>query len=209
MSDSLNNKGILFIVSGFAGTGKSTITRGLVEQYDCYELSVSATTRTPREYEVHGREYFFISKEDFEKLIGNDELLEHAQYLDNYYGTPKKWVESRLDAGKDIILEIEMQGALQIKEKHPDSVLIFLLPPSIDELRDRLKKRGSEPPEQIEKRISRAKEEIQYIEKYDYLVINDVIEKTIDIVHNIVQSEKFKADRAGKNVEEYIINFKE
>lgn len=203
----MNKRGKLFIVSGFAGTGKSTITKGLVKNYDCYELSISATTRPARGNEQHGREYFFLSKEEFEGLIEAEGFLEHAIYLDHHYGTPKEWVNSRLEEGKDVILEIEMQGALQIKANIPDCLLIFLLPPSIEELEKRLINRGTETSEQIANRIRRAKEEVDYIQHYDYIVINEDVEKTIEIVHNIVQSEKYKVNCNLDFVRDYIRDF--
>ena len=200
----MNSKGILFVVSGFAGTGKSTITKGLASKYDSYVLSVSATTRTIREGEVDGKDYFFLSREEFERRIKEDLFLEHAEYVGNYYGTPKDWVEEKLSENKDVILEIEMQGAIQIKEKNPECVLIFLLPPSFEELKRRLVDRGTDAADVIEKRLNRAKEEIDFIDKYDYVVINEDIEKSIDMVHNIVQSEKSLVSR---NLED-IINYK-
>jgi len=203
----MNERGILFIVSGFAGTGKSTITRGLIQKYDCYELSISATTRPARGNEQHGREYFFLSREEFEALIEAEGFLEHALYLDNYYGTPKEWVDRKLSEGKDVILEIEMQGALQIKKNIPSCLLIFLLPPSIEELERRITSRGTETPEQIANRLNRAKEEVDFMQYYDYLVINEDVEKTIDMVHNIVQSEKNRVERNLDFIEQYITDF--
>ena len=203
----MNEKGILFIVSGFAGTGKSTITQGLIKKYGCYELSISATTRPAREGEEHGREYFFMNKEDFESQIEDGNFLEYARYLDNYYGTPKKWVDEKLASGQNVILEIEMQGALQIKGKFPKSLLIFVLPPSAEELEHRLTSRGTETKEQIAKRIARAKEEVEFIEKYDYVIVNEDIEKSINIVHNIVMSEKFRVSRNTDEIKAYVADF--
>ena len=203
----MNEKGILFIVSGFAGTGKSTITQGLIKKYGCYELSISATTRSARAGEEHGREYFFMSKDEFENQIEDGNFLEYARYLDNYYGTPKKWVDDKLSKGQNVILEIEMQGALQIKGKFPESLLIFVLPPCNEELEKRLTSRGTETKEQIAKRILRAKEEVDFIEKYDYVIVNEDIEKSINIVHNIVQSEKFRVSRNTQEIKEYVEDF--
>ena len=145
----MKKRGILIVVSGFSGAGKGTVMRALLEKYDNYALSISATTRNPREGEVDGREYFFKTTEEFEKMIAQDELIEYARYVNNYYGTPKAYVEEQLAAGKDVILEIEIQGALKIKKKFPEAVLIFVTPPSAGELRNRLAGRGTETPEKI------------------------------------------------------------
>ena len=134
----MKEKGILIVVSGFSGSGKGTIMRELLKKYDNYALSVSATTRAPRPGEEEGREYFFKSTEEFEKMIAKDELIEYARYVDNYYGTPRVYVEEQLEAGKDVVLEIEIQGALKVKEKFPDTLLLFVTPPSAQELRSRL-----------------------------------------------------------------------
>ena len=146
-------KGILLILSGFAGSGKGTIVKELLKGYDNYALSVSATTRSPRPGEEDGREYFFKTVEEFEAMIAADKLLEHARYVDNYYGTPAEYVEEMLNSGKDVILEIEQQGALQIKEKRPDALLLFVMPPSVEEVYNRLKLRGTENEETIMKRM--------------------------------------------------------
>ncbi|MDY3714527.1 MAG: guanylate kinase, partial [Blautia sp.] len=134
----MSDRGMLAVVSGFSGAGKGTLMKRLLEKYDCYALSVSATTRAPRDGEEHGREYFFHTKEEFEELILQDALIEYAKYVDNYYGTPKSYVEKQLEAGKDVILEIEIQGALKVKEKLPDTLLLFVTPPSAEELKRRL-----------------------------------------------------------------------
>lgn len=154
----MKEKGILIVVSGFSGSGKGTIMRELLKKYDNYALSVSATTRVPRPGEEEGREYFFKSTEEFEKMIAKDELIEYARYVDNYYGTPRVYVEEQLEAGKDVVLEIEIQGALKVKEKFPDTLLLFVTPPSAQELRSRLVGRGTETMDVIEYRMSRAKE---------------------------------------------------
>jgi len=186
----LNKKGILLIVSGFAGSGKGTIMKDLTSRYDNYALSISATTRNPRPGEENGREYFFKTKEEFEAMIEADELLEHACYVGNYYGTPKEYVESQLNQGKDVILEIEIQGALLVKEKNPEALLIFVMPPSVEEIYNRLKGRGTETEEVIMKRMNRGAEEILEVSKYDYILINDVVSECTDRLHNIVQSAK-------------------
>lgn len=151
----MTGNGLLFIVSGFSGAGKGTIMKELIRRYDNYALSVSATTRKPRPGEVHGKDYFFISREEFEKMIREDALIEYATYAGNYYGTPRKYVEEMMAAGKDVILEIEVQGAQKIKEKMPETERIFVTPPSAEELRRRLTDRGSETEEEIEKRLRR------------------------------------------------------
>ena len=138
----MREKGILIVVSGFSGSGKGTIMKELLKQYDNYALSISATTRNPRPGEEDGREYFFKTVEDFEKMIAKEELIEYARYVDNYYGTPRAYVEEQLEAGKDVILEIEIQGALKVKEKFPDTLLLFVTPPSAEELKSRLVGRG-------------------------------------------------------------------
>ena len=184
----INRKGIIIVVSGFSGAGKGTLMKALTGKYDNYALSVSATTRNPRPGEVNGREYFFVSNEEFEKLIQENGLIEHAGYVDHYYGTPRKFVEDKLSQGIDVILEIEIQGALQIKEQYPDAVLLFVMPPSVTELEKRLRGRGTETEEVILQRLKRAREESVGIEKYDYLVINDDLEQCTERLHNIIEA---------------------
>ncbi len=184
----INRKGIIIVVSGFSGAGKGTLMKALTGKYDNYALSVSATTRNPRPGEVNGREYFFVSNEEFEKLIQENGLIEHAGYVDHYYGTPRKFVEDKLSQGIDVILEIEIQGALQIKEQYPDAVLLFVMPPSAAELEKRLRGRGTETEEVILQRLKRAREESVGIEKYDYLVINDDLEQCTERLHNIIEA---------------------
>ena len=187
----MNNNGVLLIVSGPAGAGKGTICKEIIKKYpDQYALSISATSRKPRHTEENGREYFFKTREEFEEMIRNDQLLEYADYLNNYYGTPKKWVLDRIDEGINVILEIEVQGGAQIKEKYPDALLVFIMPPDMEELKNRLIGRGTETPEQIENRLRRAEEEIKISEKYDHIIVNDVVEKSVEMLHNIVQLYK-------------------
>lgn len=189
-------KGLLIIISGFSGTGKGTAIKKLLELYpNDYCLSISATTRNPREGEVHGREYFFKTKEDFEEMIMKQELIEYTQYVDNYYGTPKEYVEDQMDAGHNIILEIEIDGALNVKKLYPDALLIFLLPPSIKELEKRLRERGTESDDVIADRIKRASEESKVIREYDYVVVNDTIDDCVSTIHNIVEIEGLKVYR--------------
>ena len=192
MSD---RKGLLVVISGFSGAGKGTLMKELLKKYDNYALSISATTRQPREGEMHGREYFFMSKEEFEQLIKEEKLIEYASYVGNYYGTPSSFVEEQRDAGKDVILEIEVQGALQVKEKFPDTVLLFVTPPSAAELVSRLRGRGTETEEVISKRMEQAVTESALMNKYDYLVINDSLQEAVETMHNILQMEHDKMSR--------------
>ena len=189
------NKGVLTVVSGFSGSGKGTIMKALLKKYDNYALSISATTRSPREGERNGREYFFKTKEEFQRLIEEDQLIEYAQYVENYYGTPREYVERCLDDGKDVILEVEVQGARKVKEKIPEAVLIFVTPPSAEELRARLVGRGTESMEVIESRLSRANEEAVVMPDYDYLLVNDDLEQCVEAMHGIIQAERCKMRR--------------
>ena len=179
----MEKRGILLVVSGFSGAGKGTLMKELLHRYENYALSVSATTRKPREGEEEGREYFFKTREEFEQMIADGELIEYACYVGNYYGTPKAYVEQKLEEGRDVILEIEIQGARKVKECFPDTVLLFVSPPSAEELRRRLTKRGTESAEVIESRLSRAVEEADGIEDYDYFVINDDLDACVEHVH--------------------------
>ena len=196
------NRGILVVLSGFSGSGKGTVVKEIMKKYsDQYALSISATTRAPRPGETDGIEYFFKTREEFEAMIAGDELVEYAQYVSNYYGTPKADVEQQLSAGKDVILEIEIQGALKVKEKFPETLLMFMTPPDADELKRRLIGRGTETMEVIESRLSRAVEEAQGIEEYDYLLINDQLEECVEQFHNIVTNEKSRVFRNLENIE--------
>lgn len=181
-------KGIMIVVSGFSGAGKGTLMKKLVQEYDNYALSVSATTRKPRPGEENGREYFFLNKEEFEQKIAANGLIEYACYCDNYYGTPRAYVEEQLAAGKDVILEIEIQGALKIKRRYPDALLLFVMPPCAAELRRRLEGRGTETKEVIDKRMRRAIEEAEDIEEYEYIVINDDLDICVRDLHEIIKA---------------------
>ena len=185
----MNKEGILIVVSGFSGAGKGTIMKALLERYDNYALSISATTRNPRPGEEEGKAYFFKTTEEFEKLIAKDDLIEYAMYVGNYYGTPKAYVEEQLRAGKDVILEIEIQGALKVKEKFPNTLLLFVTPPSAEELRKRLEGRGTETQEVIDGRMKRAIEEAEYMDQYDYLVVNDELDVCVEEMHHLIQGE--------------------
>ena len=191
----MKEKGILIVVSGFSGSGKGTIMKEMMRQYDNYALSISATTRNPRPGEEDGREYFFKTVEEFEKMIAKDELIEYARYVDNYYGTPRAYVEEQLDAGKDVILEIEIQGALKVKEKFPETLLLFVTPPTAKELRNRLVGRGTETMDVIDFRMNRAKEEAEGMDQYDYLIINDVLQDCVEQMHRIIQGEHRRSFR--------------
>ena len=191
----MSKKGNLVIISGFSGAGKGTVVKGLMARYDCYALSVSATTRAPREGEVNGREYFFKTREEFEEMIRQDALYEYAQYVSNYYGTPKAYVQEQLDAGKDVILEIEVQGALKVKEKNPKALLLIVTPPSAEELKKRLQGRGTETEEVINERMRRAADESELMDRYEYLVINDQLEKCVEEVHQLIQRERFRMEQ--------------
>ena len=183
-------KGILVVASGFSGAGKGTIMKKLMSEHcENYALSISATTRAPRPGEAHGVDYFFITTEEFEAMIEHDELVEYAKYVSNYYGTPRAYVEEQLNAGKNVILEIEIQGALKIKEKFPDTVLMFITAPSAEELKNRLIGRGTETQEVIDARLSRAYEESLGVENYDYLVVNDDLEECVALVNEIIYKE--------------------
>ena len=189
----MNKKGILIVVSGFSGAGKGTLMKELMRKYpENYALSISATTRGPRDGEVDGREYFFLSREKFEKMIANNELIEYAKYVENYYGTPRAYVEKMLDEGKDVILEIEIQGALNIKKKFPDALLVFIVPPTAKDLKKRLIGRGTESAEVIEKRLRRAAEESDGMDSYDYIVVNDDVDTCVEDLHSLIRSSHFK-----------------
>lgn len=192
----MNREGILAVVSGFSGAGKGTLMKEMLSEYsDQYALSISATTRAPREGEADGREYFFKTKEQFLQMIEADELIEHACYVDNYYGTPKSYVLEQLKAGKDVILEIEIQGALAVKKKFPDTLLLFITPPSAAELEHRLRGRGTETEEVIKNRLKRAVEEAKYMDRYDYILVNDDLNTCVQEMHELIQAQKHKVSR--------------
>lgn len=190
----MDKNGLLVIVSGPSGAGKGTVVSELIK-YDNYALSTSVTTRTARNGEIDGVHYFFRSNQEFEKMIEENQLLEYAKFCEHYYGTPIFYVEEQLKKGKNVILEIEVQGALQVKEKFKDAILIFLTPPNIMELRKRLETRATETKEKIDMRMKRAKEEIKLINKYDYIVINNVVSEAVLDIDNIVNTEKKAAKR--------------
>ena len=195
-------KGILIVVSGFSGSGKGTIMKQLLEAYpNHYALSISATTRSPRPGEIHGREYFFVSEAEFKSMIEEHALIEFAKYVNNYYGTPREYVLQQLELGKDVILEIEIQGALKVKESYPDTLLLFVSPPSAAELKNRLTGRGTEEEAVIASRLSRAWQEVQGVENYDYFIVNDDLEECVQEVHAIIQSEHSRIKRRSALIE--------
>ena len=188
----MSRKGSLIIISGFSGAGKGTVVKALTAAHDNYALSISATTRDPREGEVNGREYFFKTTEEFEELIRQDALYEYAQYVSHYYGTPKAYVQEQREAGKDVILEIEVQGALAVKKMDPEALLLFVTPPSAQELKRRLVARGTESMEVILQRLARAREEAKLMDQYDYLVINDDLNACVEEIHRLVMRERLR-----------------
>ena len=208
MSD--QKRGILTIISGFSGAGKGTVVGRLLEKYpERYKLSISATTRSPRNGEEHGVHYFFKSDEEFQQMIENDAFLEYAQYVEHSYGTPRQYVEENLAAGYDVILEIEIQGALKVKEKFPDTLLLFVAPPSAQELKHRLVGRGTETMEVINSRMSRAAEEAEGMENYDYLIINDTLEECVEQMHSVIQAEHLRCSRNTNFIEKIQKELKE
>ena len=194
----MSERGILTVISGFSGSGKGTVMKEIINKYDDYALSISATTRSPREGEVDGREYFFKTEEEFKNMISNNELVEYAQYVGNYYGTPKQYVEEQLEAGRNVILEIEIQGALKVRDLFPDTVLLFITPPSAAELEKRLRGRGTEDDATIRARLKRATEEADGVENYDYIVINRDVTECAAEINKIVESKRnIAAKRLG------------
>ncbi len=187
MKKMTHNKGIIAVISGFSGAGKGTVVNGLTSRYG-YSVSISATTRASRQGEEDGKDYFFKTKKEFEQMIKEEKLIEYAKYVDNYYGTPKDYVFGKINSGQDVLLEIEMQGALQVKKKFPEVSLIFITPPDAAELKNRLVKRGTEKPDVIEKRVMRAVEECSFMPEYDYIMVNDDLEKCITQMHSLIQS---------------------
>lgn len=194
------SQGLLLVVSGPSGAGKGTICKELRAQVPEIQYSVSATTRSPRSGEIDGQHYFFVSKEQFEDMIANNGLLEWAKVYSNYYGTPIDAVRESIDRGQDIILEIDIQGALQIKEKFPQGIFIFVAPPSLSELRRRIVTRGTDAPEKIEERMNCTQEELTHIPEYDYIVVNDELEQAVAKVKAIIVAEKCKPSRTEVHI---------
>ena len=194
----MEEKGILFILSGPSGVGKGTVRQKLFEQDTNLKYSISMTTRDKRPGEIDGKDYFYKTKEEFEELIQENQLIEYAEYVNNYYGTPRTYVEEMMELGHDVFLEIEVQGALQVKENFPQGVFIFLIPPSLDELREHIVGRGTESDELVRNRLNEARKEIEMMDAYDYVVVNDQIENAVRKVQAIVQSEHCKRERIAK-----------
>ncbi len=186
----MTKKGSLTVISGFSGAGKGTIMKELLKKHPEYALSVSVTTRSPRPGEKDGVDYHFLTQQEFDRMVAEDGLLEHAGYVDHCYGTPRRYVEDSIAAGKDVILEIEVQGARQIKEKCPDAIFLFVTPPSARELHHRLTFRGTESEEVIRERMQRAAEEAGEMAWYDYLIVNDDLEEAVELVHRTIQEAK-------------------
>lgn len=191
----LVERGLLFILSGPSGVGKGTVCAALRKTNENVKYSVSATSRAPRVGEIDGVNYFFKTKIEFEEMIKNDEFLEWAQYVNNYYGTPRSFVNEMLDQGKDVILEIEVQGALQVKERYPEGIFIFLAPPDMDELQTRIRNRGTESDEVILNRMNKAKEEIDMMAQYDYVVVNDEVDLAVKRIEAILTAEHCRLER--------------
>lgn len=189
----MNEHGMLVVVSGFSGAGKGTLMKELLNRYENYALSISATTRTPRTGEVDGKDYFFVTEEHFNDMIEKEELIEYAQYVNHSYGTPKEYVLNQMKMGKDVILEIEIQGALKVKERFPEAILLFVMPPNAQELKRRLIGRGTESMEVINARLRRASEEAQGMEAYDYILINDEIDTCVEEMHLMIQVQHKRA----------------
>lgn len=191
-----HDKGILFVLSGPSGVGKGTVRKAIMQEQNLnLHYSISVTTRTPRDEEVDGVDYFFKTKEEFQQMIKNNELLEWAEYVGNYYGTPIRYVQDMLDNGKDVLLEIEVQGALQVKERFPNAVFIFLMPPSFYELRNRITNRGTEEAKLIDERMDVARKEVEQMIHYDYLVENDEVQLACERIKSIIFAEHYRKER--------------
>ncbi|MDO5038151.1 guanylate kinase [Clostridium sp.] len=196
----MSKKGVLLVISGPSGAGKGTICKALLEKHKEIYLSVSATTREPRNGEVEGVNYFFLKKEDFLQKVEEGDFLEHAEVYGNYYGTPKSSVQKMIDEGRDVILEIDIQGALKVKENCEEGIFIFILPPSMEELKQRIIKRGSETPESLMRRFKSAYKEINYISKYNYAVVNDEVDTAVSKIEAIITAEKCRVDRMKNKI---------
>lgn len=200
----MGERGLLLVISGPSGAGKGTICKALLDKHDFW-ISVSATTRQPRQGEIDGKNYYFITKENFKNRIEQDDFLEYAEVYGNFYGTPKSSVLQMLDSGKDVILEIDIQGALKVKEAFKEGIFIFILPPSMEELKQRIIRRGSETPESLMTRFKSAYKEINYVSKYSYAVVNDTVDEAVKKIESIVVAERCRVDR----MKDTILNSKE
>ncbi|WP_010530484.1 guanylate kinase [Lentibacillus jeotgali] len=194
----IDENGILFVLSGPSGVGKGTVRRELFERANDLKYSISMTTREIRPGESEGVDYFYKTNEEFERMIEAGQLLEYARFVNNYYGTPRKYVEDTLQDGKDVFLEIEVQGAMQVKKNFPEGVFIFLFPPSLEELKNRIVERGTESQELVLKRLKEAQNEIDMMDAYDYVVVNDDVDAAVTKVQSIIQSEHCKRERIAK-----------
>ncbi|WP_025728040.1 guanylate kinase [Atopobacter phocae] len=196
----MSKRGLLIVLSGPSGVGKGTVRGAIFKKNQQFSYSISATTRPMRPGERDGIDYFFKSREEFIQMIDQGKLLEYAEYVGNFYGTPLDYVNQMLDEGQDVFLEIEVQGALQVKEKMPDGIFIFLSPPNQDELRLRIESRGTEKPELIDERLNKAKEELELMKHYDYVVVNDTVDNAVHRIESIILSEHLKIKRVLKEI---------
>lgn len=196
----MSREGLLIVVCGPSGVGKGTLLSKILNEDKKIMFSVSATTREPRQGENEGIDYFFKTKVQFEDMIKNDDLLEWVKYCDNYYGTPKAFIDSSISDGNDVILDIEVEGAMRVKEKYPECILVFVVPPTIEELKKRIEKRGSESSISVSKRLKRAEEELNYIDKYDYVIVNDDVNEAINELKSIIVAEKLKISRNHETI---------
>ncbi|NHN28457.1 guanylate kinase [Paenibacillus agricola] len=201
-------RGILIVLSGPSGVGKGTVCKALRGYAPELVYSVSATTRTPRPGEIEGVNYFFKTREQFKRLVDTDQMLEYAEYVGNRYGTPRQFVEETLNEGKDIILEIEVQGALMVKQRFPEGVFIFLLPPSLDELESRIVGRGTETEESIQSRMSVAMDEFRLMDYYDYAIVNDQVEKACSRIQSIIVAEHCRKDKVMNKIKQWMVEVK-
>ena len=205
----MKRKGLLVVVSGPAGVGKGTLCKAYMKKFDDMKLSVSNTTRLPRDCERDGVEYNFTTKENFLKMIENDELLEYVNVFENYYGTSKKWVQEQLDMGNDIILEIDIVGAMNVKKTYDNALLLFIIPPSYEVLEKRLRNRNTDSDDQIRQRLERMEEEIKIMKDYDYFVVNDDIDESLDMMKAIIDTQRCSVKRYGQQeIESYLNTIK-
>ncbi|MCR5145619.1 MAG: guanylate kinase [Lachnospiraceae bacterium] len=198
----MKQTGLIIVLSGFSGAGKGTIMKHLLQNHPGeFNLSISATTRKKRQGEVDGRDYFFKTREEFDSMIENGDLLEYATFNNNSYGTPKSYVEKLVNEGKDVLLEIEIQGALQVKKIFPEAVLLFVMPPSADALKERLVGRGTETEDVVAERLAISNKEAEFMPQYDYLIVNDILENAVEQVYSIISSEHSRTARNVENIE--------
>lgn len=197
----MTQRGLLIVLSGPSGVGKGTVRKAIFEEEGIdFQYSISATTRFPRKGEVDGEDYFFVTREQFEERINNGDMLEYAQYVNNYYGTPKSFIDQTLASGRDVFLEIDVQGALQVKSKMPEGIYIFLTPPDLTNLRSRLVGRGTDSSEVIEKRVAAARDELKMMINYDYAVENDVVSRAVDRIKAIITAERLRVTRVFEQI---------